>query len=172
MPRPESYEVCYSPDAQFYIGNRLVLWVWLAACGADRRHKHAVVQGKCEEGLSKLEEQYNLPLADPTGADEHHRVFRFSWRTAGGWGLRVNAPGTPQQHHYCDCGVACFWIQRALADCSATEDPMPRMTFGAPDLEEQMRELLLVELYTGRGEAADPYMVFDSVGNRGRGRGA
>ena len=108
-------------------------------------YKQAVVQGKCEQGPRKLAEQYQQPLGHPAG--QHHRVYRFSWRTAGEWRLRVNPPGTPQQQNCYDCGVACYWTQRALADCPATEDPLPRMTFGEPDLTERLRQLLLVELY-------------------------
>ena len=74
-----------------------MLWVWRDACGAGRKHKQAVVQGKCEEGLRKLGKQYHLPLAHPTGADKHHRIFRLSWRTAAEWGLHVTPPGTQQQ---------------------------------------------------------------------------
>ena len=124
------------------------------------------MQGKCEEGLRKLLEQYQQPFRPSAG--QHHRVFRFSWRTAGEWGLRVNPPDTPQQQNCCDCCVACLWTQRALADCPATEDPLPRMNFGAPDLTEQLRQLLLVELYENRGEAADSDHVFDTVSIRGR----
>ena len=60
-------------------------------------YKQAVVHGKCEEGLRKLREQYQQPFGPSAG--QHHRVFRFSWGTAGEWGLRVNPPGTPQQQN-------------------------------------------------------------------------
>ena len=64
--------------------------------------------------------------------------------------------------------MACFWTQRALADCPTAEDPLPRMTFGAPHLTVQLRQLLLVELYENRGEAAHPDQVFETVSIRGR----
>ena len=47
---PETYAVRCSTVAQFYIGSRLVLWVWLVACGAGRRHIYVIVQAGCCAG--------------------------------------------------------------------------------------------------------------------------
>lgn len=77
----------------------------------------------------------------------------------GGWSYHINPPGTPQQRNTVDCGVACFWMMRALADSPPGENPMRLVQHGGEDLTTSMRQRLAAELMS-QGHPVPPDDMF------------